>query len=154
MARDTGIDISILASVLGARPTLTEKEIQERLSQITSLPEATRFWQSLCKGSPSLKRVRNRHLELLREAINNAVSAKDWGEVARYAGPQKQHLEHAIQMLDQIFIPKLEKAGTDFKKLLAAYSEFNYPGSKMQKYRQELIRRMALHYTLEPVVDA
>jgi hypothetical protein len=54
-----------------------------------------------------------------------------------------------MERLEEIFTLRLQSVGTDLKKLLGVYKEFNYPGKTMKKFRQELIRRMALHYTLE-----
>lgn len=151
MARDTGIDITTLASILGPRPVVTTEDAEKKILQITSLKEALLFYQRLPKAAAFQRRARSRHFEFLREAIDGAVSVKDWWTVARYAGPHKQHWAHAMQMLEEIFELRLQAAGTDREKLLDAYKEFDYPGSTMRKFRQELIRRMALHYTLQSI---
>jgi hypothetical protein len=51
MARDTGIDITTLASILGSKPVVTNKDVEERFLQITSLEEALHFYQQLPKGA-------------------------------------------------------------------------------------------------------
>jgi hypothetical protein len=151
MSRETGIDITTLASVLGPDPVVTAKDAEERFLQITSLEEALRFCHWLPKGSDFSKRARKRHFELLCEAIEGAVSVKDWYRVAKHTWGRRQSWAQAMQMLEEIFSVRLQAAGEDFKKLLEAYKEFDYPGKTMRKFRQELIRRMALHYILDPI---